>query len=89
MPCNLPAQNLPKTLRRARVQIHGITTALSTEAVTYHWTWTSGYLPELAFERLIDEDTKRMLDDEADRARDDWRSPAEVSVSEINATAYG
>lgn len=78
MPHNLLPLNHPQTLRRARVQIHAITTALSTEAVTYHWTWASGYLAALAFEKLVDEDTKRMLDDEADRARDEWRSPAEV-----------
>ncbi|MBM5458704.1 hypothetical protein H8F21_14140 [Pseudomonas sp. P66] len=68
-------QNHPKTLERARVQIHAISTALAAVDMNHHWVWASGYVAALAFERLIDEDTKRLLEDEADQARDAWRSP--------------
>lgn len=77
MPLIQTEQNHPKTLARARVQIRLISTTLTVENMSYQWVWASGFLAALAFEKLIDEDTKRLLDEEADRARDEWRSPAD------------
>lgn len=66
-------QNSPDTLERARFQIRSIARAETAHAVSFQWTWCAGYFMALAMEKLIDEDTKRELDAEADRVRDEWK----------------
>lgn len=67
--------NSPQTLERARFQIRSIARAKTAQEVSFQWTWTAGYCMALAMENLIDEDTKRVLDAEADGARDAWVAP--------------
>jgi hypothetical protein len=68
-------QNAADTLERARFQIRGIASAKTLDGMMFHWTWTAGYLVALFMEKLVDADTKLMLDIESDRARDTWVAP--------------
>ena len=81
MPMIQIEQNNPETLARARYQIRSIARAQDTQTVHFMWTWAAGFFMALALEDLIDVDTKRLLDDEADRARDEWKSPAEQQAA--------
>lgn len=78
MPMIEHEQNNLDTLERARREIAKIATAKDANQVLFWWSWSTGYVVALAQEKLIDEDTKRELDAEADRARDQWK-PAEPS----------
>ncbi|MBT2375504.1 hypothetical protein [Pseudomonas fluorescens] len=71
MPIIQIEQNNPQTLERARFQIRSIACAEDKQAVFFQWTLTAGFIMALVLEKLIDEDTQRELDAEADQARDE------------------
>ena len=75
MPVIQIAQNDPKTLQHARLQVQAIARATNLQAVVLWWTWAGGYFAALLQAQLIDEATKRALDLEADAARDAWTEP--------------
>ncbi|EOG4615068.1 hypothetical protein ACLD9I_004715 [Pseudomonas aeruginosa] len=77
-------QNNSITLERARLQVRKIANAKDLRAVAFQWTWAAGYFMALVSEKLIDEDTKRELDAEADRARDEWKAPTEVKPADCD-----
>ncbi|QLG96775.1 hypothetical protein HZF02_33290 (plasmid) [Pseudomonas yamanorum] len=71
MPMIQIEQNRPATLESARFQIRSIASAKDMQEVYFKWTWTAGFIMALVTEKLIDEDTWRELDAEADQARDE------------------
>lgn len=68
---NMSNQNLPETLERARARIRTITTAADAHDVTFLFTQAIGYLEALEAEKLVDEETSRLLGAELDQARRD------------------
>lgn len=62
-------QNHPDTLERARARIRKITTAGDAHEVNFWFTQAVGYMEALEAEKLIDEETSRLLGAELDQAR--------------------
>jgi hypothetical protein len=82
MPLIQIEQNNPKTLERARFQIRSIVRATDKQTMNFMWTWAAGFFMALELEDLIDADTKRLLDAEADQARDAWVTPDNPQASQ-------
>lgn len=64
--------NEPATLERVRSKMQLISFADSRQTMMISWAWCGGYIAALAAERLIDLDTRWLLESEVDQARDDW-----------------
>lgn len=60
------------TLERARLQLSLIDSATSYRTMMIGWARCGGYIRALADDNLIDRNTRWLLENEADQARDAW-----------------